>query len=145
MCGVLADITRRNGQIAGELMLDREVPLLDDGRLQNVREHADTPARQPRDRWSEYGESITDLRADEPVIVLQEKVINIRWIHRQAAVCSGGFEVIQNSVSHAHHVLAMKTVRCPSESEPRLKSLLVRVIKGPAIAILTGKELLAGA
>ena len=84
MGGVLADVACRDGHIAGKLMLDGHVPLLDDGGLEDLREYSDTPAGQACGRRAECWEPIADFRADETVIVLQEEIVDIRRIHRQA-------------------------------------------------------------
>src|SRR5438309_8321053 len=103
MGGVLADVACRDGHIAGKLMLDGHVPLLDDGGLEDLREYSDTPAGRACDCRTECREAIADLLADKPVIVLQEEIVDIRRIHRQATVSARRFQVVQDSIGHANY------------------------------------------
>src|SRR5215831_1042421 len=124
MVGILAHVAGGYGQVIRQLRFHRDIPLLDDSWSQHVREYANTAAWRSARCGGEVWEAIGDLLAGRASVVLDKEIVNVRRIHRQAAVRAGRFQVVQNAIRHAHDHVVAQTLWRPRESEPRLEALL---------------------
>src|SRR3954451_18498397 len=93
---ILTYIADREGKVAGELVLEGDVPLLNESRFDYFGPDAKAAARLAvRDGSRDSGR---DGVSEEPVVVDSERVVNERRIHGQTAIGSGAFEIVEDSV-----------------------------------------------